>query len=138
MNKARGFTLIELMITVLIVAILAAVAVPAYQNQVAKTNRSAAKACLAQYSQFMERVYTTALTYVGGVPNPALGCTTEGKLENRYTITVANVTATTYRATATPTAVQSAKDSRCGTLTLDEAGVRGAGSNSAADISFCW
>jgi type IV pilus assembly protein PilE len=138
MNKARGFSLIELMITVLIVAILAAVAVPAYQNQVAKTNRSAAKACLAQYSQFMERSYTTALTYVGGVPATPLGCTTEGNLQNRYTFTVANLTASTYQATATPTAVQSARDSRCGTLTLDQAGFRGAGTNSAADISFCW
>ncbi|MET0281234.1 MAG: type IV pilin protein, partial [Steroidobacteraceae bacterium] len=97
-----------------------------------------AKACLAQYSQFMERYYTTALTYVGGTPTPELGCTTEGNLQNRYTFTVADIAAATYTATATPTAVQSAKDSRCGTLTLNQAGERGAGTNSAEDIAFCW
>jgi type IV pilus assembly protein PilE len=132
----RGFSLIELMIVVAIVAILAAVAYPAYQTQIAKTNRSAAKACLAQYSQFMERYYTTQLTYVGAAP--VLGCATESGLDKRYTFSVSNLAASTYTATATPTTIQSAKDSRCGTMTLNQTGARTAGTGSAADIAYCW
>jgi type IV pilus assembly protein PilE len=137
-RQHAGFTLIELMIACAIVAILAAISVPAYQTQIAKTNRSAAKGCLAQYSQFLERHYTTSMTYADVDLTTPLPCTTEGNLTSRYTISVSGLTATAYTVVATPTTVQSAKDSRCGTMTLNEDGERGAGTNSAADIAYCW
>ncbi len=55
-----------------IIAILTAIAVPAYQSHVTKTNRSAAKSCLSEYAQYMERFYTTKLTYVGAGPGPGM------------------------------------------------------------------
>jgi type IV pilus assembly protein PilE len=136
-SASQGFTLIELMIAVGIVAILTTIAVPAYQSSVVRTHRSAAKACVSQYAQFMERYYTTNLTYVGAAPG-TLGCTAEGGLSARYTLAVDNVTATTYRAKATPLATWAPKDPRCGTLTLNQAGTRIGGSGSAADNAYCW
>lgn len=133
---AKGFTLIEVMITVGIVAILAAIAYPAYQQQVIKTHRGAAKACLSQYAQFMERRYTTTLTYAGD--DPLLGCASEGQLDTHYGITVQNKSATTYTVQAAPTPSFAARDTRCGTLTLNQAGTRTAGSGSADDIRYCW
>lgn len=133
---AKGFSLIELMVTVAIVAILAALAYPAYQTFVVKTHRSAAKACLAQYAQFMERYYTTNLTYVDA--DPSLGCAMEDGMDANYSFEVDNLGASTYIARAVPTTAFSARDTRCGTLSLTQTGARSAGSGSAADIEYCW
>jgi type IV pilus assembly protein PilE len=53
--RAAGFTLVELMVTVAIVAVIAAIAYPGYRAHVVKTQRGDAQACLEQYSAQMER-----------------------------------------------------------------------------------
>ena len=58
-----GFTLIELLIVIAIIGILAVIAVSTYQDQIVKSRRAAAAACLQEGAQFMERYYTTNLTY---------------------------------------------------------------------------
>jgi type IV pilus assembly protein PilE len=63
MNKQRGFTLVELMVVVAIVAILASIAYPSYTNHVKKTRRGMATGCLQENAQYMERVYTSKLSY---------------------------------------------------------------------------
>ena len=62
-GKMKGFTLIEVMITVAIVAILAGIAFPAYQEQTKKARRSAAEAALSGFAQAMERSFTEQGTY---------------------------------------------------------------------------
>ena len=139
-NRNAGFTLVELMVVVLIVAILAAVAYPGYRNQVVKTHRGAAKACLAQYVQLLERYYTTELTYdyvtntadVNPVPP---GCTAEDTMPANYAFSVDQLTATTFRVIATPTTAFDARDRQCGALRLDQAGVKSVSSGTLAD---CW
>ena len=129
----RGFTLIEVLVVVAIVAILAAIAVPSYARYVGKTNRAAAQACMAEYANYMERYYTTNLRYdkAGAVANadPHLDC--QGQVARSYAITQATGLAS-YTITATPTAVQQGRDGSCGTLTIDQTGMR------APTTDGCW
>jgi type IV pilus assembly protein PilE len=62
-GRVDGFTLIELMITVAIIGILAAIAMPSYQQYVLKANRQDAQAILMENAQFMERYFTTNNSY---------------------------------------------------------------------------
>ena len=63
--RSRGFTLIEVMMTVVIIGILAAIAYPAYQDQVRKGRRADAMAQLLTLAQAYERFYTSNNTYAG-------------------------------------------------------------------------
>jgi type IV pilus assembly protein PilE len=65
MKRARsaGFTLIELMVVVVIIAILASIAVPAYQSSVRKSRRTEAKSALADLAAREERFYATQNVY---------------------------------------------------------------------------
>lgn len=71
MKKNSGFTLIELMIVVAIVAILAAVGVPSYQQYVIKTKRTDCQGNLVNFSLAMERFFVANNTYDGAATGPA-------------------------------------------------------------------
>ena len=75
-RRSAGFTLVELMIVVAIIAILGSIAYPSYIDHVRKTRRAAAAGCVMEANQFMERYYTTNMTYLGAAL-PALGCMNE-------------------------------------------------------------
>jgi type IV pilus assembly protein PilE len=116
----RGFTLLELMIVVIVIAILAVLAVSSYSFATRKAHRNAAKGCLTQTAQYLERWYTTNMKYTGAKgPNDIC----DADVKNFYTLDYSSVpAATTYTVRATPKGGQ-LKD-QCGTLTLDQAGAK--------------
>ncbi|MFT4197455.1 MAG: type IV pilin protein [Pseudoxanthomonas sp.] len=133
-RHGAGFTLIELMIVVAVIAILAAIAYASYSHYLIKTRRNAAAVCLQERAQYLERYYTTNMTYLG-VSDPAACDTVSDFYTLSYSVTP---TATAYTIQAVPVSGSAqAKDTTCGTLTINQAGVRTAnGSTSLA--SECW
>lgn len=97
MHRDKGFTLIEIMIVVAIVAILAAIALPSFQTYMMESRRSEAKAMLEELRMQQERFRANNPAYA------TLAQLTPGVLDN-YALTVNNVTASTYTITATANA----------------------------------
>lgn len=131
-RKNAGFSLIELMIAVAVIAILSAIAYASYQSSVVRTRRSAAAACLQEQAQLMERYYTTNLKYEGA-PDP----TCDADVTRFYAISfVEDPTEKAFELQAVPQEPQATNDAKCGTLTLDQKGVRGVSGSGERDA--CW
>ena len=131
LKRQHGFTLIELMVTVAIIAILAAIAYPSYRDSVVRSRRTDAKNALTQAMANMERSYTQNNTYVtticGGNPLICPGSCNGGgfctSTEGNYTITLTPVpTATTFTILATP--VPGGTQFLDGMLSIDQSNLR--------------
>ena len=126
--KHKGFSLVELMIVVSIVAILAGIVYPSYLSQIQKTRRTDAKIGLTQLAQQLERcftefnVYNSANCAIVGA-GQSINITSP---DGRYTIksqdagNVENLTASGFKLYATPIGPQA--NDTCGTFTLDNFG----------------
>lgn len=131
-HEESGFTLIELMITVAIVGIIAAVALPAYNSQIRKTRRSDAMATLSQDQTIIERCYAANFTYA------APPCTTPPTTSLQGYYSIAGVsTATTYTVTATAIGPQAA-DTTCSVMSVNQANVQSAADTSGTAQTGCW
>ncbi len=133
MKVIKGFTLIEVMITVAIVGILAAMAYPSYMESVRKSNRAEAKTELFDFAQRLQRCYTSFARFNDKDNCPAYKTLEAGTYVTRgsgfYKITIAHTSGsetTTYKLTAeaikSPQTQDTAND--CNKLTLEHTGVQ--------------
>lgn len=143
-RTVAGYTLIELLIVVAIIAILSTIAYNSYTSSVVKSRRNAAAACTLEAATLLERMYTTALTYPtaanfnNAATTPAFGAMTcRTDLANFYTLTMSAGTANSYTLTATPLGQQLAKDTYCGTLSVNNRGTKGE-TGTATSATECW
>lgn len=147
---STGFTLIEMMIVIAVVAILVLVALPAYQDQIRKTKRTVAKSelqdLLARQEQFFvnNRQYATDLTLLGFGNDTSYminsdGDEVDGTASDRiYSISMlSGASATAFTLAAAPVLAQ-AKDTRCHTLQITSAGVKSLGGGATGSVSDCW
>jgi type IV pilus assembly protein PilE len=132
-----GFTLIELIIAIAIIAILASIALPSYREYVRRGDRASARAVLLEAQQFMERFYAVNDAYNQDKAGVAVALPT--RLQSapieapKYTIAISASAANSYTLTATPNTA----DSKCGNLTLTNAGVKGI-SGTGMSVADCW
>ena len=134
-HRQAGFTLIEIMIAVVVIAILVAIAYPSYLEHVKTTRRGEAKAALLELSQFMERKFTADGCYKCGTETVTLPLTQvprDGDTKY-YDLRLASspaVSSASYTLEAAPTGAMSGDS--CGTFKLDQTGTKTAGA------SNCW
>lgn len=134
--RSRGFTLIELMITVAVIGILAAVAYPAYLDQVRKARRAEAQATLLNISARQQQMLLDTRSYVAAATAADIPAALNISVPNTVTqtydiaITVGTATVPSFVVTATPKGTQSAD--KCNVMSIDQTG-----SKSAA-IATCW
>ena len=132
-----GFTLIELMMTMVIALILAAIAYPVYINQIQKTRRTDGIASLLELQAQLERCYTATFSYTDCTNGFNLP---QNSTNAHYSLAVdsGNTTGATYALTAIPQN-QQANDTNCASFTVNHLGQHVAADNSSNDTTAqCW
>ncbi len=124
-RKQFGFTLIELMITVAIVGILAAIAYPSYTAFVTKSNRSEGQGELLRFANLQEQYFVDYRTYGTSLIALGKGSATMLTKHGNYQISVNNADASVFTLNATAQGSQATNDSACTPLTINEVGQKG-------------
>jgi type IV pilus assembly protein PilE len=139
--KKNGFTLVELMITVAVVAILAMIAIPNYTQYVRRGNRTDATKTLTLDAQALERCYSQAFSYAACAGAPAGGPvpSVEGKYNVTITIPDPAQPAPSYIIQAVPLAPSQVADTACALFTLNTANTQFAQTSALApNTQTCW
>jgi len=135
MNRAHlnnGFTLIELMIVIVILAVVVGIALPTYNDQIRDTRRTDGQQAVLATANSLERFFTNNNVYSANLA--ALGASANSP-EGHYVVSIALANANRdYTITATAQNDQANDD--CGNLTLNSTGVRGR--SGTAPLNDCW
>jgi len=148
MKAIKGFTLIELVVTMAIVAILAAIAYPSYVDSVRRARRVDAQTAILELSTWMESFFSSeAFRYDVDKSGNAVWNSVPASLKyapkqgstKYYNLTLDNLTATTYTIIATPQAAGGQANDECGDLTLTQAGEKGIdNADPGVTAEDCW
>jgi type IV pilus assembly protein PilE len=130
--KPRGFSLVELLIVIVIVGVLAAIGLPAYQEYTRKSKRSDAQQGLTRMAQLQERFFTDNNTFAANATQIGFASNTPATTGGYWQLSIVSG-GPTYVLQAVPNPGQHA-DADCLTITLDSSGVRG----STPGTADCW
>lgn len=152
-HATAGWTLVELLVSIIVLTILVSIAVPSYTNQVRKSRRTEAKSALLDLASREERFMSTNSAYTNDQKNLGYSSSAATLFQvnvgsNYYNVSVcvgagiptacsaaqADTTGATYLLVAVPINAQ-AGDTYCGSYTLDNTGVQG---NTGTQTSGCW
>jgi type IV pilus assembly protein PilE len=149
-----GFTLIELMIVVGVIAILGAIAIPQYDSYIRKSKRSEAKVALTSLAQLQETFYVNnGNRYTTKLGTGGLNCQKKGickdngaatapSSDSNYTLEITSATATSFELKATALSSSQKKDTQCEVFILDSRARKAAGASgvtaTSGDSNSCW
>jgi type IV pilus assembly protein PilE len=143
-SRPRGFTLIELMVAVTIVALLGAIALPGYGEVIRRAQRQDARLALMELQHELERHYLRSFTYTDRITEPrdagGLGYRDLSR-SGDYRLSVRlREDGQGYLAEAMPEAGgRQARDTQCARFTVDEKGLRTATDTGGTDTTApCW
>jgi type IV pilus assembly protein PilE len=132
-GQPRGFTLIEVLIAMAVVALLVAIAWPAYFEQVSRGRRSDVQTQLMDDANYLQRYYASNNTYATASNLPASQSPILGAAN--YTITIASQSDTGFQLLATRAGAMAGD--RCGDFTYDNLGTKGLNGSGEA-VTNCW
>ena len=155
MKARRGFTLIELMVVVLVIAVLASIALSGYQKQIRKSRRAEAKQALSDISLRQEKFRTNNTTYAAcdALMSPSTCALFNGTL-TYYDVAItfpssgncpvasgtgpAKGSANSFIVTATPKTGSDQASDTCATLVLTNDCGAVTKSGTGSDAANCW
>lgn len=142
-NKNKGFSLIELMIVVVVIAILAGIAIPSYQQYIQKSRRADAKDAVTRLAAAQERYFFTNNSYADTLVKLGFDDTSSEKyytlsLSESVTCSASGTSYPCFTATAKAAGAQ-LKDTKCQTFSITQSGRKTAtDSNDADTTDLCW
>lgn len=148
-GRQQGFTLVEIMVVVTIIAILGSIAIPAYREYVRRSDRTAAKTALLEDAQYLERTRTMTNKYdhdgtqeVSKDTLPVQYSPKDGTA--KYNIVFSDdketgLTPNKFILMAVPVAGGPMERDKCGTLTINHLGQKGVvGNAEGTTAADCW
>lgn len=134
MRSKTGFSLLELLIVMAIIAILMGIAYPSYTSHLVKGRRNQAEIALLYLASQLESFYSVQNSYQGASLE-SLGVNPYTD-DHTYQLAIQTVTNSSYTISASPLGQQAQADTQCGTLAVNEQSIKSV--SGALSANLCW